>query len=409
MKNENKQTSASTGDRAPRIREVGVTLAANDVASFFFVVNPGLEEVARREAVVLGFEPVAVDGGLQLDATWEQIRCAQSQLKIPSRVFVRVDQFGVRDFPKLFRKISGLPWKTWLREDVGISVRAVTHTSRLKIKKRIEETAEDAFAKAVGKRKVARELLCLVRIEHDLATVSLDLSGELLHKRGEREDVGTAPLRETWAAAMVQESLRHIGASNRSGRWHWIEPMAGTGVFLREALGLGGGAREYAVETCFNIGGSVTASVAATDSVAVSVFGKYFGTATLVDRSVAQLVRATAGLINSPGASGLATNFICGDWKTMDVAAHGESRLVILNPPWGKRLKGDDATGSKEAQDALLAALEEKLKPSFCAVVMPKLRGERPKRPRGWTEASTLSFRVGGVAVVAYFFTVARN
>ena len=246
-------TSNQKNRKAEVIKPVGPTnespplparLSDATIGRFFLIVSPGFEADAERELrghlKETGFEETVKKekGGVSFEAALGTVLQIQPKLKVVTRVLLRIAVFGAKDFPKLHRKIQGLPWKTWLKPGVTIRARAASHRSRLRIKKRIEIVAEEAVAEALGvpyqEEPSGPAVLCLLRLDDDVATVSLDLSGELLHKRGDREDVGKAPLRESFAAAVVERSLEHLNAAGKT--FEWLEPMAGTGVFLHEYL-----------------------------------------------------------------------------------------------------------------------------------------------------------------------------
>lgn len=452
MKEKPKAKPAGKPSAKPKFKQPPILKLAdvlNDAleASFFLIINPGMEKQAVREVeeILLGKEIHPTVGGVQFNSTWGAVRLGQPKLKTASRVVVRVDQFGARDFQKLFRKVSGLPWSMWLKPGTTLAVRASSHGSRLRIKKGIERTVTDAFQKTfkpVGpKTEFKSDLLCLVRLEDDLCTISLDMSGELLHKRGDREDVGRAPLRETWAAAIVAKAADHVRddqelAKSFSSKWRWIEPMAGTAVFLREALKSGEAlkpdgtvnGREFAVDKLFKFKSAGDSSTAIPDkkSSVTDWIGRCQN-AWVIDQDPAQLARAEAGLkeISSktettfhlkppaPSSSGLkdqpedgAENDSTND-STND-SKDNLAKFVILNPPWGVRLKGIGAVNTLEAQASLLKMLNDTYRPQFTVVLLPDTQesGKTLKAPSGWTELEGFSFRAGGIPVTARFFKV---
>jgi putative N6-adenine-specific DNA methylase len=416
--------------KQPPILKLAGSLNDELEASFFVIINPGMEKQAIREVeeILQGREIYPTVGGVQFKSTWGAVRLGQAKLKTASRVVVRVDQFGARDFQKLFRKVSGLPWGSWLKPGTKLSVRASSHGSRLRIKKGIERTVADAFEKTFKSPSKAKsqslELLCLVRIEDDLCTISLDLSGELLHKRGDREDVGRAPLRETWAAAILAKAVDHIRIDADLSKcfsvpWHWIEPMAGTAVFLREALRansseVGRAAREFAIDKVFETKGlsglPLIPEASSLESVnsAVSEWMGRCRKAWVIDQDPAQLARAEKGINVISGKASISFHIA----PPADLASDMVDKLprfVVLNPPWGVRLKGIGSVDTAEAQSKLLSMLMDSYRPQFAAVLLPDLIGKGPdtaKLPRGWHELEGFSFRAGGIPVTARFFKV---
>ncbi len=412
--------------KQPPILKLSEGLSDNLEASFFLIINPGMEKQAVREVedILHGKEIHPTVGGVQFNSTWGNVRQGQPNLKTASRVLVRVDQFGARDFQKLFRKVSGLPWKKWLKPGTALSVRASSHGSRLRIKKGIERTVTEAFEKTFNPPASAskgNELLCLVRLEDDLCTISLDLSGELLHKRGDREDVGRAPLRETWAASILAKASELIDSdpelkADFSSSWQWIEPMAGTAVFLREALRneSGSTARVFAMDQNYLVVAESNATSKAPSpkkSAAMDVLMSTFSKAWIVDQDPAQLARAESGLQEMLPKTKMSFHL------TPPKIQESGARFVVLNPPWGVRLKGGAATDSAEAQSRLLAALKTNYQPRFAVVLLPDLLEQRPKQggvkqtfqlPPGWQELEGFSFRAGGIPVTARFFKVSN-
>lgn len=433
--------------KQPRIHKLPIPLKDSSEATFFLVVGPGLEEQARVEAVkYLGAERIeTVTGGVQFDSTWGRVRVGQPRLRVATRVLVRVDQFGVRDFQKLFRKVSNIPWEEWLKPKVGISVRAASTGSRLRIKSGIEESVSEAFRKSfkMPPPRPVHEVMCLVRVDDDICTISLDLSGDLLHKRGTHTDVGQAPLRETFAASVV-EKIFETARENEdvaklfSASWDWVEPMAGTAVFLREAFSdpaakdlaakdsAKEASREFAIDQHFKFerdetltsddlseSSRTSSQFQDADEFKAAAF-RNLSKAVLVDRDGPQLVRAEKALLaalkNARGP--LASKDLVfrvdenASLERVKELKSEDRRLVILNPPWGQRLKGPDATDSVSGQAKLLASIEAKWKPAFVAVVMPRLAGGAAKLPGGWREFQPLEFRVGGIPVQARFFAV---
>ncbi len=421
--------------KQPPILKLADSLSDDLEASFFLIINPGMEKQAVREVeeILQGKEIHPTVGGVQFNSTWGAVRLGQTKLKTASRVVVRVDQFGARDFQKLFRKVSGLPWSTWLKPGTKLVVRASSHGSRLRIKKGIERTVTDAFEKNFkptgAKTEVKSDLLCLVRLEDDLCTISLDLSGELLHKRGDREDVGRAPLRETWAAAILAKAADHVRddqelSKSFSANWHWIEPMAGTAIFLREALKSGeslksegsSAAREFAVDRAYKFKSSLTSSAASsgTASQSKSFVKDWMGlcqSAWVIDQDPAQLARAEAGLKTLSSKTEIGFHLKAPP-KLLAETTTGQKaktpKFVILNPPWGVRLKGIGAVNTLEAQSSLLQMLNDTYQPQLAVVLLPDTQesGKTLQVPNGWTELEGFSFRAGGIPVTARFFKV---
>ena len=178
----------------------------------------GLEAAAADEASALGFAVAGVEvGGVHLGGDTREALRANLSVAIPTRVLVRVARFEARDFATLERRVRALDWSRFGR---GFAPRAACHASRLHHTGAIEER--------LGRWLPAGETALLVRFDRDVCTLSVDTSGERLHKRGWRVETGPAPLRETLAAGL----LRLAGWAPGEALY---DPMCGSGTLLIEA------------------------------------------------------------------------------------------------------------------------------------------------------------------------------
>jgi putative N6-adenine-specific DNA methylase len=159
-------------------------------------------------------------------------------LKTAHRVLWRLAEFKVRDFPKLFEKVQKIPWGNFLNGP-GVEWQVAASKSRLNNEKRVEEVCAEAFAKIAGKIQgtAKSKQTVYVRIHDDLCTLSLDSSGEHLHKRGWGVMKGEAPLRETLAAYMISEMMAGADA-NKTQQVCFVDPMCGSGTLVLEAASL---------------------------------------------------------------------------------------------------------------------------------------------------------------------------
>ncbi len=184
----------------------------------FAIAAPGLEGVVAEELRERGFGGVReVPGGVGFDG--DALR-ANRALATPTRILRRVATFPAEDFIGLERGVYAAG--QWLEAfgDVGFTVSAASHRSKLYHTGAIEER--------VAARVPAGPLEMQVRIDRDVCTLSVDTSGELLHKRGWRLETGAAPLRETLAAALLRMAGWRPGMP-------LFDPMCGSGTFLIEA------------------------------------------------------------------------------------------------------------------------------------------------------------------------------
>lgn len=206
----------------------------------FLIIPPGLEDLAHQEIDnKCPVSPVQkIKGGIELEADLHWIINAHTLLKIPTRLLMRISEFKVRDFPKLHQKFLNFKWKDYLSHpvpewEISCSKSRLMHTGR------IEETVKKALSEALIRQPLSRDWekknyppqTFYIRLVDDTLTLSLDLTGEALYKRGYQKIKGEAPIRENFAAAFLMELFDGISAPITL-----IDPMCGSGTFLTEAL-----------------------------------------------------------------------------------------------------------------------------------------------------------------------------
>jgi putative N6-adenine-specific DNA methylase len=206
----------------------------------FLVITPGLEDLALKEVESkCPISPIErFKGGLEVTADLEWIIAAHCLLKIPTRILLRITDFKVRDFPKLHQKFKTFKWNDFLSHpepmwEISCSKSRLMHTGR------IEETVKGALNEALVRQPLSLDWqkknfspqTFFIRIVDDLLTLSLDLSGEPLYKRGIQVMKGEAPIRETLASAFLMELFEGI-----INPVELVDPMCGSGTFLTEAI-----------------------------------------------------------------------------------------------------------------------------------------------------------------------------
>lgn len=199
-----------------------------DDYTIFMACLPGFEPLLLAEAKELGFDATALPGGVEFSGGIAEIAHANRESRLASRVLVRIGEFRALHLAQLDKRLRKLPWSDWLRSDVPVRVEANCTRSRIYHQKAAAQRVERAITDIVGAPLAADGLRVMLRIDDDLATISMDTSGEGLHKRGFKQFTGKAPLRETMAAGF----LRQMGYD---GSQPVLDPMCGSGTFLLEA------------------------------------------------------------------------------------------------------------------------------------------------------------------------------
>ena len=206
----------------------------NTTEKIFIIVAPGLENICAAQLQQLITEPLELDhGGITFSGNLNDIYRCNLWLRCASRVLVRMEEIKCRDFPTLYQKALRLPWGRFIRPDRKFSLRVTCHSSRLNHSDRIATTMANAIKKSLGCSNAGTdtslpEQLIFVRFDNDNCTISIDSSGDLLHKRGYRQHSTSAPLRETLAAACLM-------SCNWNGNRPLHDPFCGSGTIAIEA------------------------------------------------------------------------------------------------------------------------------------------------------------------------------
>ena len=212
--------------------------------TYFAVTAPGLEPFTALVLTTLGLLPVPATetvstGGVAFKGDLQMLYRANLRLRTASRILARLGTFFyATTFPELKKRASRLPWERCLTPGQPVAMRVTCHQSRLyhsdAVARSVSEGLEERLGKACPPVKTDEEAdghppqLIIVRLVDDKCTISVDSSGELLHKRGYRLEVAKAPLRETLAAALLIASGWDQSAT-------LLDPFCGSGTIPIEA------------------------------------------------------------------------------------------------------------------------------------------------------------------------------
>jgi 23S rRNA (guanine2445-N2)-methyltransferase / 23S rRNA (guanine2069-N7)-methyltransferase len=230
----------------PRPETGSIRIAMNRSLAFFAVAPKGIEPLLVEELNALGAKEVkASRSGAVFQGDLETGYRACLWLRTANRVLLPIARFQAETPEALYDGVRTIRWIEQMEPDRSLAVdfsssRSRIHHTRygaLKVKDAVVDQFRDEFGTRPSVDLSRPDIRLNVYLLKDEATVSLDLSGESLHKRGYREDAGPAPLKENLAAAILLRA-RWPEISERGGGL--MDPMTGSGTLPIEAALMAG-------------------------------------------------------------------------------------------------------------------------------------------------------------------------
>jgi 23S rRNA (guanine2445-N2)-methyltransferase / 23S rRNA (guanine2069-N7)-methyltransferase len=354
---------------------------------FFATCAPGVEPVLHREALALRLSKVERQvGGVRFEGTLRERWRANLHLGTAVRVLERITRFEARDGDALHAGAHEVPWEHWLAPEGTLVVQAQTSESVLDhsqfLEQRVKDAIVDRFRARTGTRpSVARDdpdLRVHVHLFRDRVTLSLDTSGEALHKRGWRLHQGQAPLAENLAAAL-------LALAEWDERSPLVDPFVGTGTIpieaARRAAGIAPGAsRDFGFERWLDHDAAGFAAERAAAAPRASQRRRPVLLGFDLDPERVAEARANA------------ENAGVGDWVRFEVAdaralelRRGWNAWIVTNAPYGLRIGERGGEELLELYRAFGARLRECAVGSTLALLALEARHVRALGLRGLT------------------------
>lgn len=328
--------------------------------------DAGLEAVAARELKTMGYHELMIENGRVTFTGEEKDICRTNLwLRTAERIQVKMAEFPARTLEELYEGVRSIPWHEWIPENGEFPVEGQSSKSLLSNASACQAVARKAVLERM-KQSYRRETfeetgplyMIGVSLLNDMATVTLDTTGQGLHMRGYRKLAAEAPLKETLAAAMVLLS-----------RWSpdrpLYDPFCGSGTIPIEAALIGwnvapGLRRSFPSEQWQRVTGAMwnaareEAYDALKDDIPLQITGS--------DIDPQEIEAASA----SVKRAGLAGEIRFDVLPVSDMRAAGDCGMIITCPP-----TGDRPGSQREAETALrqLAAKFHSLQ-NWSAVVL---------------------------------------
>ena len=318
----------------------------------------GLEEILAEELTTLGANDIQI-GRRMVSFTGDKRMMYKANfcLRTAIRILKPIKNFTAKDADEVYNQIQAIPWEEYLDVNKTFAIDAVVFSEEFRHSKfvsyKVKDAIVDYFREKTGKRPSVRinnpDVLLNIHIAHTTCTLSLDSSGESLHRRGYRQEQVEAPLNEVLAAGMVL-------MTGWRGECDLIDPMCGSGTIPVEAALI---ARNIAPGV-FRKGFAFEKWVDFDSEMFDEIYND--------DSQEREFTHKIYGYDNSPKANEIATHNIKAAGVSKDVVLKvqpfqqyeqpKEKSVIITTPPYGERISANDLLG-------LYQMIGERLKHAF--------------------------------------------
>lgn len=298
----------------------------------------GLEALVAKEVRSLGYECEVENGKVTFEGDEVAIARSNLWLRTADRVKIKVGEFKVSTFDELFEKTKALPWEMYLPEDAEFPVSGKSVKSKLFsvpdcqaiVKKAIVERMKKYYKRSSWFEENGALYRIEIALLKDIATITIDTSGQGLHKRGYRIDQGEAPLKETLAAALVL-------LTNWNPDKPFLDPFSGSGTIPIEAALIGqniapGFNREFASESWSWIPVQIWDD-ARNEAESLAKYDQELDiTGTDIDHRMVKIAQENAF------EAGLGDLIQFKQMQVKDISTKKQYGVIVGNPPYGERL-----------------------------------------------------------------------
>ena len=329
----------------------------------------GLEEVLAQELIALGANEVQLERrAVSFRGDKALLYRANLCLRTALRILVPIASFKAKDTDALYNQLKKINWSAYMHSSTTFAIDATVYSETFRNSRFVTYRVKDAIADYWLEKENQRpsvstrepDLLINIHIGNEQVTVSLDSSGESLHKRGYRVATTEAPISEVLAAGMLL-------MAGWNGQSDLYDPMCGSGTFLIEAaliarnIAPGVFRSAYAFEKWIDFDADLWSDIYNDDSHERDFTHKIYGSdaSFYAIQQAAKNIKA-AGVQKDIELKQIRMEEIKSPYTLpMGEGKGGASPLVMLNPPYGERLHSN-----KEMED-LYSAIGSILKHQF--------------------------------------------
>lgn len=330
----------------------------NDKFEIIAKTFQGLEQVLAEELSELGAENI--QKGLRMvsfEGDKEMMYKANFCLRTALRILKPIKHFSAKDADEVYEQIKAIHWEDYMSDKSTFAIDAVVNSEEFRHSKfvayRVKDAIADYFRDKTGNRPSVRinnpDLALNIHIAQTSCTISLDSSGESLHRRGYRQEAVEAPLNEVLAAGIIK-------LTGWNGECDFIDPMSGSGTFPIEAaliarnIAPGVFRKGYAFEKWSDFDQELFEQIYNDDSKEKEFEHKIYA----YDNSPRAIAIATDNI----KAAGVNKDIILTFQPFQQFQQPAEKAIMVTNPPYGERISTNDLLG-------LYKMIGERLKHAF--------------------------------------------
>lgn len=298
----------------------------------------GLEDILAQELMELGANNVE-KGRRMVSFTGDKALMyrANFALRTAIRILKPIRHFRAKSADQVYDNIKEIDWSEYIGEGKTFTVDSVVYSEEFSnsrfVTYKVKDAIVDQFRERTGKRpniSVAdADVRLNIHIAEDRATVSLDSSGESLHRRGYRQEAVEAPLNEVLAAGMIM-------MTGWTGETDFIDPMCGSGTLAIEAaliarnIAPGVFRKKYAFEKWPDFDAELFDDIYNDDSREREFEHHIYGYD--IDFKAVNMSKLNVK------AAGLSSDITIEQQDFKDFRGHDGNAIIVTNPPYGERI-----------------------------------------------------------------------
>ena len=318
----------------------------------------GLEHILATELIDLGADNIQIGRRMvSFTGDKEMLYRANFSLRTAIRILKPIKHFRATTADEVYEAVKQIDWTEYLTNETTFAVDSVVYSTEFRHSKfvayKVKDAIVDQFREKIGDRPNVRVTNPDIKLSMHIAefdcTLSLDSSGESLHRRGYRQESVEAPLNEVLAAGIIMQT-------GWKGDCDLIDPMCGSGTIAIEAAliarGIAPGVyrKEYAFEKWSDFDQELFDRIYEDDSNERPFEHHIY--AYDINRN------AVAIATNNIKAAGLSKEITIQQQDFKDFTQPKEKSIIITNPPYGERISAPDLLG-------LYKMIGERLKHQF--------------------------------------------